>query len=58
MKTLPLLLLIALVTACGQTGGLLLPSGEPPTPRSAEQIGEPAEDGEDDEEKKAKPDDG
>ena len=40
-----LLLLIALgaVSACGQKGPLLLPSGEPPTPTEASQIQQPTE---------------
>ena len=56
MKKTPLLSLSALLLiACGQSGPLLLPSGQPPTPGAAGQVGEPVEDGE---EKKAKPDGG
>lgn len=56
MNKLPLLVLtIGLLAACGQSGPLLLPSGQPPTPGAASQVGEPAEN---DEEKKAKPDGG
>jgi predicted small lipoprotein YifL len=56
MNKLPLLLLTAgVLMACGQKGPLLLPSGKPPLPGSADQVGQPAED---DEEKKAKPDGG
>lgn len=43
------------LSACGQKGALLLPSGEPPTPGGAAGISEPADE---DAEKKAKPDGG
>ena len=56
MKKMDLLSLTAvLLIGCGQNGALVLPSGQPPTPGSAGQVGEPTED---DKEKKAKPDGG
>ena len=48
-------LLCLCLGACGQKGGLLLPSGEPTTPGSAGQVAEPV--GED-AEKKAETDGG
>jgi predicted small lipoprotein YifL len=56
-KTLLLLttMLCLGLTACGQTGALLLPSGEPPTPGNAGQVAAPADE---DAEKKAEPDGG
>ncbi len=56
-KTLLLLMTILYLglSACGQKGALLLPSGEPPTPGNAGQVSQPAEE---DTEEKAKPDGG
>ncbi len=48
MSKLPVVLLTAgLLVACGQRGPLLLPSGKAPTPGTAGQVAEPAEDEDD-----------
>jgi len=58
MKTIFLWLSLAvLLSACGQSGPLLLPSGQPPTPgQAASQVNTPADSEDEDEDEKAQSD--